>query len=70
MFAYHLHVLDVQDMRFLLPIELEGRKEAIARALEQNSAGKSFNEIEIPGSESLTEYVGRIASFFKVGKKH
>lgn len=41
-------------------------KEVVKKTIEQLAQGIKFNDIEIPGGESVVEYVERQHSFFKV----
>lgn len=41
-------------------------KEIIKKTIAKLAEGQKFNSIEIPGGESVAEYVGRQESFFKV----
>jgi len=40
-------------------------KEVVKRTIEKLKEGKKYNEIEIPGGETLAQYVGRIKEFMK-----
>ncbi len=41
-------------------------KVVVGKILEKLAQGEKFNEIEIPGGETVAEYVQRQYSFFKV----
>lgn len=41
-------------------------KEVVVLTIQKLAEGKKFNEIEIPGGETIEHYVGRQRSFLKV----